>query len=222
MNIVVISLKRAAERRNAIKAQLDKLGLDAFIMDAIDAKDLNESELNKSIYNPNGWRDGEKFKPGEIGCLLSHIKAINIAKDNNWDDVVILEDDVILSNDFIKGVNFCKKILPANWGHVYLGGYIYLASAPVFQPVVIPSTFKISGSYAYILRKTIYDKAINTLENSNLPVDDAFEKIIYVNRQINSYIFFPFLAYPDISYSYIWETGGDKQHPSIKYFKDKL
>jgi GR25 family glycosyltransferase involved in LPS biosynthesis len=31
---------------------------------------------------------------GGLGCVLSHIKAIELAKENNLKSVIILEDDV--------------------------------------------------------------------------------------------------------------------------------
>jgi GR25 family glycosyltransferase involved in LPS biosynthesis len=222
MNIIVISLERAKERRERIKTQLAALNLDAVIMDAVDGQSLSNSEKNKTIKNPTtGFRDGETFKPGEVGCLMSHIKAIKLAKENKWDDVLILEDDVILSEDFNKGIKFLFRIVPSDWEHIYLGGHIYFMAAPVFQPSVLPSMFKISGAYCYFLKKTVYDKVISEMSEMELPADDVFEKLILREQQIKSYIFFPFLAYPDIQNSYIWNiNGNEKKHESYKHFKN--
>jgi len=224
MNIVIMSLERAKERRERIKTQCQKLNLEVIIMDAVDGQNLSEIQLNKSIYNPNGWRDGEKFKPGEIGCIMSTINAIKLAKENNWEEVIIMDDDVILSEDFQKGIKFCLRIVPPDWQHIFLGGHIYMMPAPVFQPSVIPSHFKVSGSYCYILRKTAYDILLEELSLFELPVDDAIEKIYLREQRIKSYIFFPFLAYPNIDTSYIWntESSENKVHASFKYFKNKI
>ena len=223
MNIVVISLERAKERREYIKSQLASLNIEAIIMDAVDGQNLTDNQKNTSIKNPGKWRDKELFKPGELGCLYSHIKAIKYAKENRWEDVIILEDDVILSKDFVRGINFLFRIIPKDWEHIFLGGHIYLSAPPVFTPSVIPSDFKISGAYSYILKNTVYDKILSELYPMNVPVDDVFEMLTYQTQQIKSYIFFPFLTYPDVSNSYIWGINKDtKMHPSIKYFKNKL
>jgi len=223
MNIIVISLERAKERRERIKTQFQKLNLEAIIMDAVDGQNLSEIQLNKSIYNPNGWRDGEKFKPGEIGCIMSTINAIKLAKENNWEEVIIMDDDVVISEDFQKGIKFLSRIVPGDWQHIFLGGHIYMNPAPVFQPAAIPSYFKVSGSYCYILRETAYDILLEELSLFELPVDDAIEKIYLREQRIKSYIFFPFLAYPNIDTSYIWNTESEnKVHASFKYFKNKL
>jgi len=222
MNIIIISLERAKERREKIISQLKTLDIEATILDAVDGKTLSEEEKNKYINNPGGWRHGEKFKPGEIGCIMSTINAINLAKKNKWEYVTIMDDDVILSEDFKKGFNFIFKIIPSDWQHIFLGGFIYFASPPIFQPSVVPVTYKVSGSYCYVLRNTIYDIFIKALSTFELPVDDTIEKL-YKNKIIKSYIFFPFLAYPNVEYSYIWEIKDPgKVHPSIKYFKNKI
>jgi hypothetical protein len=92
---------------------------------------------------------------------------------------------------------------------------------PVWQPCLVPVTYKVSGSYAYILRKSIYDKAIENLSLFELPVDDVYENML--KKGIKSFIFFPFLAYPNENNSYIWnKSNTGKIHPSLKYFKDKL
>jgi GR25 family glycosyltransferase involved in LPS biosynthesis len=224
MNIIVISLERAKERRERIKIQLSSLGLEAMIMDAVDGKFLSDSQKNKIIKNPvTGFRDGETFKPGEIGCLMSHIKAIKLAKEKKWNDVLILEDDVVLSEDFNKGIKFLMRIIPADWEHIYLGGHIYFMAPPVFEPAVLPSQFKISGAYAYFLRKSAYDNVLSEMSYMELPADDVFEKLILREQRMKSYIFFPFLAYPIIENSYIWNIeGNNKIHASFKYFKNRI
>ena len=39
-----------------------------------------------------------KMKNGAIGCSMSHLKIIEIAKANNWDHVLIVEDDILFTN----------------------------------------------------------------------------------------------------------------------------
>jgi GR25 family glycosyltransferase involved in LPS biosynthesis len=126
MNLIVISLARASERREKIKSQLSERNIEGIIMDAVDGNELSEIEKNKFLRNPGGWRDGEKFKPGEIGCIKSTINAIRFAKESNWDYVIMLDDDVILSHDFEKGINFAFRIASKEWEHILLGGpYLY-------------------------------------------------------------------------------------------------
>ena len=53
-----------------------------------------------------------KMKNGAIGCSMSHLKIIEIAKKNNWDHVLIVEDDILFTKPtmFIEQFNkFLKK-----------------------------------------------------------------------------------------------------------------
>ena len=53
-----------------------------------------------------------KMKNGAIGCSISHLKIIEIAKKNNWDHVLIVEDDILFTKPtmFIEQFNkFLKK-----------------------------------------------------------------------------------------------------------------
>jgi glycosyl transferase family 25 len=118
-------------------------------------KDLN---CDIEIFNAFHWRDlklppNMKINPGEYGCTYSHLKLWKHIVDNEIDNVLILEDDVILSQDLIKGVNFLFKIIPKDWDHIYLSGHIYFAWPIVLFPTVLPSSFKISGAYSYFLNK---------------------------------------------------------------------
>ena len=39
---------------------------------------------------------------GHLGCTRSHIKALKFAKEQNFTNVLILEDDCMFDNDFEK------------------------------------------------------------------------------------------------------------------------
>lgn len=223
MNIIVISLKRAKERRRAIKYQLKKLDIDAIIMDAVDKKDLPYKDKNKKISRPN-WREGGLMNDGEIACIQSNIKALKIAKEKKWDYVIILEDDVVLSKSFERGIKIIFKMVPSDWELLYLSVHTYLNAVPTFWPNIIPCRYKTSGSYSYIVNSKAYDKIISKLSLYEAPVDDAIEYLNIIDRKLNAYMFFPFLTYPKIKDSYIWDKKQEKteEHPSKKYFRDTV
>ena len=58
-----------------------------------DRKELVENELNEL-----GW-EYERFNAikttnGRVGCSMSHLKLIQLAKEKNLDYIVIVEDDI--------------------------------------------------------------------------------------------------------------------------------
>ena len=91
MDILVISLISAKERRNFQQDQLSKLGLDFKFLDATSTNDID-----KSIYKQH-YQDWQRpLKKTEVACYYSHRYA--------WDRIIqynqpalILEDDALLS-----------------------------------------------------------------------------------------------------------------------------
>ena len=60
-----------------------------------DRNDKTISELKKiGITNPNRFSAIKDEHHGGIGCGLSHINVLKNAKRNNWDYVIIMEDDI--------------------------------------------------------------------------------------------------------------------------------
>jgi len=221
MNVIVISLKRAKNRREIIKSQLSSLNIDAIVMDAIDGQDLSDDEKNKFIHLPGGWRFGEKFKPGEIGCTMSHIKALKIAKEKEWPYVIILEDDIILAEDFEKRIKFLFRIIPSDWEHIYLSGIPRLGFGfPNLQFMnVVPSVFT-ECTHSMIIRNTSYDKVIDYLGKFETTTDDSYN--VLIKNGLKSYTFYPFVTYANDDYTYIWDKEVKREHKSKQYFKNTI
>lgn len=223
-NIIVISLKRAVERRQKMIDQLNHLGLSIELIDAVDGQTLSEEQLNKTIHLPGGWRFGEKFMPGEIGCTMSHINALKIAKDNNWPYVIVLEDDVTLAVDFEKRISFLMKILPADWEHVYLSGKPH--NPPPASSLFLAHIVKneaMQQTHSMIIRQLAYDKLIKKLSQFETATDDIYTHAIR-SGLITSYTYYPFVTHANSDYSYIWNkaAGHNIKNESKNYFKDKI
>lgn len=92
--IYVINLDRDAERMASIRANLDALGLPFECLPAVMGKDVPEWE--KLVDLPAyGWRNRlDMPRAGEVGCYLSHLKAMETFLRTEAPWCVILEDDV--------------------------------------------------------------------------------------------------------------------------------
>jgi len=226
-HIVVISLKRAVERREKIIEQVNNLQLDAVIMDAVDGKELSDEQKNKFLHLPGGYREGEKFKPGEIGCTMSHINALKLAKQKKWPYVIVLEDDVVSAEDFEKRIKFLFRILPPDWEHIYLSGiprtlgYAIHFNANLSFMNVVPSPI-IDCIPATIIKNSAYDKIINYLEKFETTTDDSIIQMIHGFKNLKSYTYFPFCAYVEDEFTYIWDEKLKREHKSKLYFKNKI
>ena len=231
IRIFVISLERAKERIIRLGEQLQKLDFENDFtvtnIQAVDGELLNENQKNLKISLPGGYRYGEQFRPGEIGCTLPHIKAIMMARNYGLDKVIILEDDVVLAEDFGKRIKFLLRILPEDWEHVYLSGvprtpgYAVHYNANLSFLNVVPSPV-IDCIPATMVRKTAYDKMINYLAQFQTTTDDSIIQMIHVFENLRSYTYFPFCATVEDDYTYIWNEKVNREHKSKIYFKNKL
>jgi len=69
-----INLLSRPDRKQHVESQLKNIGINA--------------ERFNAIKMPNG----------AIGCSMSHLKIIETAKANDWDHVLIVEDDILFTN----------------------------------------------------------------------------------------------------------------------------
>jgi glycosyl transferase family 25 len=223
MNIVVISLERAKERREYIQSQLKSLNIEAIIMDAIDVQKLSEFEKSKKIHLQGGYRFGDTFKPGEIACTMSHIQTIKIAKENNWPHFIVLEDDVVLAEDFEKRIKILFNILPNNWEHVYLSGIprLGLSTLPNLQFLNVVPTIFTECTHSMLIRDIAYNKIISYLSKFETTTDDSYNNMIS-KETLKSYTYYPFVTYAYDPFTYIWEHKLERVHPSKKYFKNRI
>ena len=105
-NVVYINLKYRTDRKIHAERQFLNLGIHATRVEALRTLD------------------------GAIGCTISHIKCIELAKQNNWPSVCICEDDVLFTNPEVFKTQldrFLKSDI--NWDVLLLGANI----APPFD-----------------------------------------------------------------------------------------
>lgn len=224
-NLLVINLERAKERRQKMQDQLLDLQIDGAIFDAVDWKSLEEMDLNKKIWLPGGYRYGEVMRPSEISCTMSHIKALQYAQSKSWPYVIILEDDVVLAEDFKERIRFLLKILPNGWEHVYLSGiprlpfgYFPNLSFKHIEPSVFTEC-----TFSMMIHSSAYQKIIDYLWKFSTTTDDMYCQMVK-DKYINSFTYYPFVTYTDEVYSFIWDqnTREGYVHPSKKYFRENI
>lgn len=90
----LINLDRSHDRLETMQHEFDKHQITYQRISAVDARELDKHTFRlRNKYNRN-------LVPGEIGCYLSHVKALQtfLASDNLF--ALIIEDDAVLCNDF--------------------------------------------------------------------------------------------------------------------------
>jgi glycosyl transferase family 25 len=108
MKIFVISLKKSKFRRDAVEQELKSQSIDFEFIDAVDGR-VGEhpllSRLNAQKFIAHRGRTAE---PGELGCYASHMLGWEKVLELN-EPCVILEDDFILSKEFMLGIAACQR-----------------------------------------------------------------------------------------------------------------
>ena len=104
LNILYINLDESKNRNEHMIKMFDKYNINKYIrIDAIDGKKIKNiyndtcediTFINKCIYK--GHRNKNKGNTNKIACTLSHLKEIYYAKKNNYENVLIMEDDISL------------------------------------------------------------------------------------------------------------------------------
>jgi GR25 family glycosyltransferase involved in LPS biosynthesis len=87
--IYVINLKSDKIRRNYIKILMEKYNIN---FELIIVPKITQEEYN-TIENI-------KISMSELGCSISHLYCLNNAIKNNYENIIIFEDDIILHKNF--------------------------------------------------------------------------------------------------------------------------
>lgn len=131
-NVLYINLDERKDRKEQAEKEFKRVGLNAQRVSAI------------------------KRKPGALGCTLSHIKCLEMAKEKDWDHVMICEDDIL----FAKDTDLIKKQFNTvlerhkNWDVIALGVAITKAK------YIDDSTARLEEAWCttcYLVRKEYYD-----------------------------------------------------------------
>ena len=192
--IIYINLDRRTDRRTESEAEFSKHRLAVERFPAVDGVD----QL------PAG-----KLTRGEIGCRLSHLEVLKIAAQCSR-PVLILEDDVEFHGQFIDIFSNHIGGLPP-WDLLYLGGNHVLPTTASQVSSMVRRVRKTYTTSSYAVNPAGAKKLIEIVERlSTTQVDVAFAQ---VQSHMNSYAFYPALAWQKPGYSDIQEdTVNYKQY----------
>nr|WP_298659796.1 glycosyltransferase family 25 protein [uncultured Flavobacterium sp.] len=132
LNKLVINLPSRVDRRENVLTQLNGVDFE-FIDGVIDNKPL-------------------------IGIAKAHLSCVQKAKDNNWPQVLIMEDDLILRPNFEKYLNECLYNCPENWD-VLLGG-VYNSKQYLNYNDFWDKLGEFRALHFYIVNQKAYDKIL--------------------------------------------------------------
>ena len=95
--ILIINVKSFVERRRHVEAQLARFGLRGEFIHEHDADEI-DAELDRRFFT------GGELNRGQKSCALKHVEALQRIAGHGWQRCLVLEDDVVLANSFIEGI----------------------------------------------------------------------------------------------------------------------
>lgn len=193
--IYCVNLDRRPERWESSRKQFFKHHLNVERFSAVDGK--NCKQVNA-------------LKPGEIGCLMSHLNILLECQKNNIENVLITEDDVEFCDNLNEVFFKYEKELP-RWDMLYLGANHALCNPYENNPPIkiTEHVYRILHAYsthAYAVNKSCYQYLIDHISQMTHPLDVMYSR---VQKKLNVYLFRPHLAWQSEGYSDIMETNVD-------------
>lgn len=167
--VFVLSVRTFEDRIKHVKQQLSLQGIEYQFIFEFDIPSLNSDILLKTFETEN------VLDRPQQSLVLKHIHAWRMCVENNYKNILVFEDDVILSIDFVSRLNTAVKDLEKKQS----GYLLFLGGADT----KVPDSFLLSNediveqpiatAEAYVTDYSACLRRINWLNNNkvNLPAD---------------------------------------------------
>lgn len=161
--IMYINLERRKDRRSEIEHELESMGLmeKAIRFEAID-------------------RPGK----GIVGCTYSHLACLKYAREQNWKNVLILEDDFTFIIDKESFEHTLSTFFDSNISYdVCMISYFLQRSRPT-EYSFLTKVDEAQTASGYLVHQKFYNKLIDLYEYAAPILDETMTHWIYANDQI--------------------------------------
>jgi glycosyl transferase family 25 len=155
----------------------------------LDKRDDRKQEIEEELANYSLFEKAERipgiFTPslGILGCTMSHLNAIKLAKERNYRNVLILEDDFhfIISKEEFE--NRLQQFFDTQIDyHVCMISFNMNQSNPTEYPF-LQKVMNAQTASGYIVHETFYDKIIELYEWAIPLLEQTREHWNYANDQ---------------------------------------
>jgi GR25 family glycosyltransferase involved in LPS biosynthesis len=207
IHIYIINMEKKESRMKLMKYRMNKIGLDNYSF--FKAIDGNDSRY-RVIYNALHTKHNNMSK-GSFGLILTYIYLLRDAHINNYEKILIFEDDVSFHKKFSTLIKKHESLINGcEYDIVWFG-----ANQRCFTEIQLSSIKNISaykpngeiytyGTFGILIRKNGIRKMIKTINLHNLsklkPIDNMLNIMIACNK-LNGIVLFPFLVVPDVTES---------------------
>jgi hypothetical protein len=147
---IYINLDHRTDRRAEMEAELAKIGLAAERFPAIERK------------------------PGALGCGLSHLAVLRRAKEEGWENVLILEDDFTFLVDRATFEQELKAVFDPKIPYdVIMLSYGSTIVKPYDRVPTLSRVMRAQTASGYIVHNRFYDALIHTWDNATKKLEET-------------------------------------------------
>lgn len=168
LNCLIINLAHREDRRIHIGNELKKFNFNYYLLDAI--------------------------ADGSGTCFQSQKKCIETAKENGWNEVLILEDDAIFSENASDIFFKAKSELPEDWDMFFMGANLK-NEAKKYSPH-LHRMYGAFAAHAYMVNSKFYDTILSLPFTKEM--DIHYRELM---PHSNVYLCSPMIAYQIQSFS---------------------
>ena len=213
---------KARTAKNAIKTYCIGLHETKDRKEYISLESLKLIDSFEYIYADPPHQDFESNNymfPRELGCTLSHLKAM-IYGSRCRKDILVIEDDIIINDDASNILKQSINELPKNWGVLYLGGRPKSQTYYFSKNLIKVDEF--ASTQSYLVNKKYIKSYIDfTLDNISLPFPNACSDNILNNFfKQKSYCIYPSIVKPKPGFSVLRFSDRDYSAHDAKFWKE--
>ena len=224
-HIIVLNLRRSDNRKALLENQFKKRKIfDYTFWPAFDGKNI-VGPFKVPI--TKGYGRGRDLGLAEISIIMSHLSALKHAQVMGYENTVILEDDVMICDDWQHRMDILLESLPVDWEHVYLAGHSDYIKIPKYDTPTIMKSPQMVGAFSYMANEIGREKLIRYCNEFVTTYDDMIMHTVLEGR-LASYLYLPFMAFHNADDSLVWdETPGhlahkNNMHSSYNYFRMQI
>jgi GR25 family glycosyltransferase involved in LPS biosynthesis len=115
--VYLINMDQDTKKLKEVTKECNKFNIKFERFSGVNPLKLSEEELEKYVTK----NCQNMCSNGLIGCGISHMKIYEKALENNYKNILILEDDVYFTIDLYKVLDNAMKELPDDYDILYLG-----------------------------------------------------------------------------------------------------
>lgn len=175
--VFCLTLKNTPKRKEYAQRHFNQHGLDVEFFEGINGAEFG---LRTTIPYKDDNLDGPDYfiKQGKIGCLLSHYMLWKTLWHLPHEEILILEDDAFLCDNFQEKFLQFKKRLPDDWQYVFIGHCCLMPpehQTIIADGIVIPSHPPMC-THGYMIKKSTIPTLIETNSQAWSAVDIQIQK----------------------------------------------